>query len=107
MTGFRSQQSAALGTSLVVRWLGPHTSTAGVTGSIPGWRTKILQIPSEAEWGPDLPPGTRLSDHTLSSWGSVQALRSARSVPAVTALPGTVPSTCTCPLHLLTVPTPV
>ena len=25
----------------MVQWLGLHTSTAGVTGSIPGWRTNI------------------------------------------------------------------
>ena len=30
------------GTSLVVQWLGLGTSTAGGTGSIPGWRTNIL-----------------------------------------------------------------
>ena len=29
-------------TSLVVQWLGLCTSTAGGTGSIPGWGTKIL-----------------------------------------------------------------
>ena len=29
------------GNSLVVQWLGLHTSTAGGTGSIPGQRTKI------------------------------------------------------------------
>ena len=28
--------------SLVVQWLGLHASTAGGTGSIPGWGTKIL-----------------------------------------------------------------
>ena len=27
---------------LVVQWLGFHTSTAGLTDSIPGWGTKIL-----------------------------------------------------------------
>lgn len=27
---------------LVVKWLGLCTSTAGGTGSIPGWRTKVL-----------------------------------------------------------------
>ena len=26
-----------------VQWLGPHASTAGGTGSIPGWGTKIPQ----------------------------------------------------------------
>ena len=30
------------GISLVVQWLGLHTSTAGDTGSIPGQGTKIL-----------------------------------------------------------------
>ena len=30
------------GTSLAVQWLGLRASTAGDTGSIPGWRTKIL-----------------------------------------------------------------
>ena len=30
------------GTSLVVQRLGLHASTAGDTGSIPDWRTKIL-----------------------------------------------------------------
>ena len=29
------------GNSLAVQWLGLHASTAGVTGSIPGWGTKI------------------------------------------------------------------
>ena len=29
------------GTSLVVQWLGLRASTAGDTGSIPGWGTKI------------------------------------------------------------------
>ena len=29
------------GTSLVVQWLGPHASTAGGVGSIPGWGNKI------------------------------------------------------------------
>ena len=29
------------GNSLVVQWLGLHTSNAGVTGLIPGWGTKI------------------------------------------------------------------
>lgn len=48
MTEFRSQRSAALGTCLAVQWLGPHASTAGVMGSVPSWRTKILQMPSEA-----------------------------------------------------------
>ena len=27
----------------MVQWLGLHASTAGGTGSIPGWETKILQ----------------------------------------------------------------
>ena len=31
-----------LGTSLVIQWLIFHISTVGGTGSIPGWRTKIL-----------------------------------------------------------------
>ena len=31
------------GNSLAVQWLGLHTSTAGGTGSIPGWGTKIPQ----------------------------------------------------------------
>ena len=31
----------APGTSLAVRWLRLHTSTAGGAGSIPGWETKI------------------------------------------------------------------
>ena len=48
MTEFRSQRSAALGTSLAVQGLGPHAPTAGVMGSVPSWRTKILQRPSEA-----------------------------------------------------------
>ena len=30
------------GTSLVVQWLRHHASNAGGTGSIPGWRSKIL-----------------------------------------------------------------
>ena len=29
--------------SLVVQWLGLRASTAGGTGSIPGWGTNILQ----------------------------------------------------------------
>ena len=32
-----------LGTSLVVQWLGLHTSTAGGTGLIPGLGSKIPQ----------------------------------------------------------------
>ena len=32
------------GTSLMVQWLGPCTSTAGGMGSIPGWGTKILHV---------------------------------------------------------------
>ena len=32
-----------LGNFLVVQWLGPRTSTAGGTGSIPGQGTKIPQ----------------------------------------------------------------
>ena len=32
----------AAGASLVVQWLRLHTSTAGATGSICDWRTKIL-----------------------------------------------------------------
>ena len=32
-----------IGTSLVIQWLGLHAFTAGGTGSIPGWGTKILQ----------------------------------------------------------------
>ena len=39
--GFGVQSS--LGTSLAVRRLGLHASTAGDTGSIPGGGTKILQ----------------------------------------------------------------
>ena len=31
-----------LGTSLAVQWLRLHTATAGGTGSIPDWGTKIL-----------------------------------------------------------------
>ena len=31
-----------MGNSLVIQWLGFHASTAGDTGSIPGWGTKIL-----------------------------------------------------------------
>ena len=31
------------GASLVVQWLRPHASTAGVAGSIPGLKTKILR----------------------------------------------------------------
>ena len=30
------------GNSLAVQWLGLHTSTAGGTGSIPGWGTRTL-----------------------------------------------------------------
>ena len=41
--GLRSQQSAALGTSLAVQWLGLRASTSGAMGSIPGQGTKILQ----------------------------------------------------------------
>ena len=32
-----------LGNSMVVQWLGLHTSTAGDSGSIPGQGTKILE----------------------------------------------------------------
>ena len=32
-----------IGNSLVVQWLGLCVSTAGGTGSIPGWGTQILQ----------------------------------------------------------------
>ena len=32
------------GTSLVIQWLRLHASTAGDTGSIPGWETKILNV---------------------------------------------------------------
>ena len=31
------------GNSLALQWLGLHASTAGGTGSIPGWGTKILE----------------------------------------------------------------
>ena len=34
-------RTAGAGTSLAVQWLRLHTSTAGVTGSIPGQGTKI------------------------------------------------------------------
>ena len=30
-----------IGNSLAVQWIGLHASTAGGTGSVPGWRTKI------------------------------------------------------------------
>lgn len=31
------------------------------------------RLPLRPRWGPDLPPGTRLTDHSLSGRGSVQA----------------------------------
>ena len=34
-------KTKALGNSLAVQWLGLHASTAGDTGFIPGWGTKI------------------------------------------------------------------
>ena len=37
-----------MGTSLVVQWLRLYASTAGSTGSVPGWGTKI---PHAARWG--------------------------------------------------------
>ena len=39
--------TVVVGNSLAVQWLGLCTFTAKGTGSIPGWRTKILQ----AMWG--------------------------------------------------------
>ena len=38
-----SQNNSPQGTSLAVQWLRLHPSTAGGTGSIPGWGTKIPQ----------------------------------------------------------------
>ena len=38
---FCYQNQVLLGTSLAVQWLRLHTSTSGVTGSIPGEGTKI------------------------------------------------------------------
>ena len=39
-------EEQSFGTSLAVQWLELHASTAGGTGLIPGWGTKILQV----EW---------------------------------------------------------
>ena len=36
------------GTSLAIQWLGPHATTAGGTGLITGWGTKIPHAPSAA-----------------------------------------------------------
>ena len=33
-----------MGNSLVVQWLGLHTSSAGSTGSTPDWGTKIPHV---------------------------------------------------------------
>ena len=41
VTKIKKKKSSS-GPSLVVQWLRLRTSTAGVTGSIPGWGTKIL-----------------------------------------------------------------
>ena len=38
-----SPEKVKFANSLVVQWLGLHTSTAGWSGSIPGSGTKILQ----------------------------------------------------------------
>ena len=37
----RKALNPGVGTSLVVQWLRPQTSTAGGMGLIPGWGTKI------------------------------------------------------------------
>ena len=37
------------GNSLVVQWLGLHTSTAGGTGSIPSWEVRFYMLHSAAE----------------------------------------------------------
>ena len=40
-----------IGTSLAVQWLRLHTSTAGDTGSIPGWVTKIPRAVQHGQKG--------------------------------------------------------
>ena len=42
-SGPSAEKTGDSGTSLLVQWLRLSTSTAGGTGSIPGWGTKILQ----------------------------------------------------------------
>ena len=44
-----NQIRAENGNSLAVPWLGLHASTAGSTGSIPGWGTKILHAARRAQ----------------------------------------------------------
>ena len=55
-----------MGKSLVVQWLGPHSSTAGGPGSIPGQGTKILQATDtppppqnyETQWTESIKPSS-------------------------------------------------
>ena len=60
-------QAEFIGSSLVVQWLRPCTSTARSSGSIPGWWTKILnshvaQLPKKVNKGTSAPSWTIVTD---------------------------------------------
>ena len=68
-----------IGNSLVVQWIGLHASTAGGTGLIPGWRTKIPHAARHNQNVLDtVPSASHLISHYFTT-GQVLSLQQAIS----------------------------